>query len=262
MILLRHEWRSARTAMLVWAVSIGLLCFITISLFTSMENSAQSMAESLGSMGGLSASMGMDKMNIADFNGYYAVENALIFSVGSAMFAAYLGIISLAKEEEGHTAEFLYTLPYNRRTVWLAKYLSIVCLLLAFNCLVIFFEVAAVKLADVDLDFKAYWLYHIRAFLMQNEVAAFCLLLSAFYRKKQVGLALGLALLLYALDMLCRLIEDVAFLKYVTPYYYANAITVFSQEKLNSLYLLIAGCITVCSLAASYIILKRRDLSV
>ena len=261
MVLLMHEWKAARTAMLIWALSIGLLCFITISLFPSMENSAASMAESLGNMGNLSASMGMDKLNIANFNGYYAVENALIFSVGSTMFAAYLGIISLAKEEEGHTAEFLYTLPYHRGTVWLTKYLSIICLLLVFNGLVIFFEIAGVKLADLDLDFSSYWLYHFRTFLMQNEVAAFCFFLSAVCRKKQVGLALGLALLLYAMDMICRIVEDTAFLKYVTPYYYANAVTVFSQEKMNSLYLLIACGILISSLLLSYTVLNKRDLS-
>ena len=39
----------------------------------------------------------------------------MIVAIGGAMFAGMTGALMLSKEEEGHTAEFLYTLPLSLR---------------------------------------------------------------------------------------------------------------------------------------------------
>ena len=46
MILYKHEMKMNRNALLIWTISIGLICFGCILLYTSLEESIQEIAES------------------------------------------------------------------------------------------------------------------------------------------------------------------------------------------------------------------------
>ncbi len=46
-------------------------------------------------------------------------------------------------------------------------------------------------------------------FLMMAEVGSVCFLMSAFSRKIQIGAGLGIALVFFALDLMCRIIPAI-----------------------------------------------------
>ncbi len=145
-----------------------------------------------------------------------------------------LGVTSLSKEEEGHTSEFLYTLPYKRSTILLWKYLSVVLQLLIFNSIISCWNGLGIwQLGEMFL-FILFFIYHLLVLLMQLELASICFLLSAISSKKQIGLAMGLVLNLYSIDMIVRIISKVEFLKFITPYYYANGADVFSHTTFDT----------------------------
>ena len=133
MTLLKHELRAYSKTLIIWMMCVGICCFSCLLLFESLEDSMGEMADMFSAMGGFSVALGMDKVNIGTIEGFYATEVALIFALGGGMFAALTGAGILSKEEEGHTADFLYTLPFGRSQIVLWKYAAVCLLCLIFR---------------------------------------------------------------------------------------------------------------------------------
>ena len=95
---------------------------------------------------------------------------------------------------------------------------------------------------------------------MQVELMTLCFFISSFNSRKQTGATLGITLLFYAMDMMCRVAPDLEKLKYITPYYFASGADVFSQSKLEAAHLIIAAIVIVLSLVGAILIMQKRDL--
>lgn len=261
MILLKHELKQSAKTLLIWALSVGLICYACILLYQSLADRIGGIADTYAQMGDMSKALGLNKVSIATLDGYFATEIALMFGLGAGMFASMLGVSSLSKEEEGHTSEFLYTLPYSRASILTWKFVSLIVMLLIFNIICIGLESLGLWQTGLHFSIRPFVIYHFLAFVMQLELASLCFLLSSMNRRKQSGLALGLTLLLYIMDMIGRIIPNLENIKYVTPYYFANGADIFSKTKLDNSLPVIAIAITCLALISSFIIYQKRDLS-
>lgn len=261
MTLLKHELKLTVKSLLIWSLAVGVVCWGCIVLYKSVEDQLADTAALYANMGDMAKALGMDKVSIATLDGYFATEIVLMFGLGAGMFAAMMGASSLSKEEEGHTSEFLYTLPFGRLNILMWKYISLILMLLIFNLIVIGLEAFGIWQIDLDFSYDLFLRYHALAFLLQIEIASLAFLVSAFSRKKQIGLSLGLVLLLYVMDMMCRIVPDIEFLKYLTPYYFANGADVFSQEKLEPVYFGVAFIFIAVSIILGAVIYQKKDLS-
>lgn len=262
MTLFRHEWRMNWKALLIWVLCVGSCCGGCILLFESVAESMKDMADTFAQMGGFSAAFGMDKVSIATLEGFYASEISIMFSLGGAMFAAMTGASLLSKEEEGHTAEFLHTLPVDRGYIYGWKYVVLVALIVVFNVICMGFDGLGLICIGGEIPWKAYALYHIMSFLMQVEIGSVCYLISACTKRRQLGPALGLAVLLYMMEVMIHIVPDLEPLQYVTPYFYANAADIFSNGEVR---LGLAGIGMVVSLLAAGIggvVYGKRDMAV
>lgn len=261
MILYRHEMKMNLKSLLIWTLCVGGLCFGCILLYGSLEDSIQGMAQSYSDLGAMSVAFGMDKMSLATLTGYYATEIAMMHGLGGAMFAAILGSGLLSKEEAGHTSEFLNVLPVGRRSVVLQKYLALISNLLIFNLVCVMMYLLGFYALGETVSAKEMTLYHLAALVMQTEIATVCFLLSACTKRILIGAGLGVSVLMFALDMMCRIVPAIENLKYVTPFYYANAADIFSAGKINAVCLLIAAAVILCSLAAAVFRYRTKDLA-
>ena len=131
--LYKHEIRLYIKSLIIWTLSVGGMGGACILLFSSMESQMSDMAASFASMGAFSDAFGMSQLSIATLEGFYATEVGTIHGLGGAMFAAIIGTVALSKEEDGHTSEFLYTLPVSRKKVITAKLGAVVTNILVFN---------------------------------------------------------------------------------------------------------------------------------
>lgn len=261
MILYRHEMKMNLKSLLIWTLCVGGLCFGCILLYGSLEDSIQGMAQSYSDLGAMSVALGMDKMSLATLTGYYATEIAMMHGLGGAMFAAILGSGLLSKEEAGHTSEFLNVLPVGRRSVVLQKYLALISNLLIFNLVCVMMYLLGFYALGETVSVKEMTLYHLAALVMQTEIATVCFLLSACTKRILIGAGLGVSVLMFALDMMCRIVPAIENLKYITPFYYANAADIFSAGKINAVCLLIAAAVILCSLAAAVFRYRTKDLA-
>ncbi len=260
MVIWKHEWKQNRKVWLGFCLTVGICCCGCILLFDSVAESMEQMAASFAGMGSFATAFGMDKISIATLEGFYAAEISLIFSLGGAMFAAMTGAALLSKEEEGHTAEFLHTLPLGRNVIAASKYTALVTLVLAFNAVGILFELLGIGIIGGEFSWKEYSLYHAMSLLMQLELGSVCFLVSACTRKKQIGMALGLSIFLYLLDVMCRIVPDLEQAKYVTPFYYCNAADLFSGSKTAAEGAVVGTAVIVISVVTAGVVYAKRDI--
>ncbi|WP_019785030.1 ABC transporter permease subunit [Streptococcus sobrinus] len=261
MILLKHELKEMTKGLLIWSISVGLICAGCILLYKNLESQLSKTAQLYANMGDMTKALGMDKISLATLNGYFATEIVLMFGLGSTMFASMIGTSSLAKEEEGHTSEFLYSLPFSRWSILGWKLLSILLVLVFFNVLSMGLEALAIWWIDLDFSWKSFLTYHGLAFIMQIEIVSLTFLISAISRKKQLGLSIGLVLVMYVMDLMCRIIPDIKNLKYWTPFYLANGSDIFSHSKLAETTLWLTLLISFLALLISFIYYQKKDLS-
>lgn len=260
MILYKHEMKINLRSLIIWTLCIGMLCFGCILLYSSLEDSIQELADSYSNMGAMSAALGMDKMSLATMRGYYATEIAMMHGLGGAMFAAILGTGLLSKEESAHTTEFLNVLPIGRESIVFWKYLSLASNILLLNLICTGLYVFGFAIMGEEVGVKEMVLYHFASCLMQLEVGSLCFMVSAFVKKNIIGAGLGIAILLFAADMMCRIVPAIEKLKYITPFYYSNAADIFSEGKVDSAMLAIGVVIIFVSYAAAWGVYRSKDL--
>ncbi len=266
MTLLKHELKINLKTLIIWTSCVGLICLGCILLFDSIEESMEEMAGMFSQMGAFSEALGMDKVSISTLKGYYATEIALMYAIGGGMFAAMTGACMLAKEEEGHTAEFLNTLPFGRNYIVCWKYGAMAALTILYNVLCIVWALmgllgAGENVFSKDFFLKDFVYFHSAQLLMHLEVGSVCFLMSSFSRKKQVGAALGFVMLLYGMDLMCRILPDIENLKYVTPYYFSNGADIFAQGSVNNVMIGIGILVIAVSAVLAVFIYQNKDLS-
>ena len=261
MTLLKQEWKMNIKSLLIWTLCVGLCCSGCILLFDSVAESMEEMAKSFSEMGSFSAAFGMDKVSVATLPGFYATEISIIFLLGGAMFAAMTGAVLLSKEEEGHTMEFLHTMPVSRTYIYLWKYVALLLLIIVFNAVCIGLDVIGFVAIGEEIAMAEYVEYHILALVMQIEIGSICYLISSVCKRKQIGLALGIAVLFYLMDIMCNIVPDLEFLRFFTPFYYANAAQIYSGGDSRMGLMFLGLAVTIVAVFAGGMVYKKRDMA-
>ena len=262
MTLYKHELKMNRVSFAVWLVGVLAMSAGCIFLFPLIDESMADMSDAFASMGGFSAAFGMDKLSITTLEGFFGTEIGTIFALGGGMYAALLGISALAKEESGHTAEFLHTLTLGRCGIVTGKLAAIVTYLVLFDVIAFGVFAASAAMIGETLSMKSLIGYIVAQFAAQLEIASVCFAFSACSKRSSLGLGLGVALVLYVLDIIARITDKAEFLKYITPFSFSNATDIFvNGGTIETVPLCIGICVTVISLAAAYTVYRRRDIA-
>ena len=259
--ILIKELKDNLKSLLIWAVCVGSMGLACILLFESMKEDMANMAESFSSMGAFSDAFGMSRLSIATLTGFYATEVGTIHALGGAMFAAILGTSMLSKEEDGHTGEFLFSLPITKGKVVLSKWCALVVLILFFNLLCVCMYVGGFLLSGEEIPAKEFLLYHAMQVLMQTELAAVCYAVSSFMKKNKLGLGLGIVLMLYAFDLIAHVIPDLSDSKVISPFSYANASDILGTGELYVQAVILGVVVLVIGICTAFLRYTTRDLA-
>ena len=255
-----HEIKMNMKNLLIWSVSIMVMGVLFMLIYPLMKDSLGDLGEQFSQMGGLSAAFGMDKLSIMTPMGYYGTQVGVLLVLGGGMYAALLGAGLLSKEESGHTAEFMFTAGYSRLWIVGEKVLAMVVLITVYEIICIVPIMLTFKLIGEPLEMNMFGLYQLAQYILHLETGFLCLALSAFMRKANVGLGIGLSLMLYFLDMMSRTVKDLSWLKYLTPYTYANAADVMVEKALDGTLMVIACGVMLVSVIIAFGWYRRKDL--
>lgn len=260
MVVLRHEMKQGRNALIIWTAVIAGMLGICILIYPEMKSQMDEISGMFSEMGGFSAAFGMDKINFGEFLGFFGVECGNVLGLGGAFFAALLGILSLAKEEKEQTAEFLLTHPISRKTVLAQKFGAMILQIVILNMAAVAVVVLSTAMVGEAPEIKPMALLFLAYFIMQVEVAAICFGISAFLNRGGLGIGLGIAALFYFLNIVANLTGDAKFLKYITPFGYTESAYIIAKGNMEIKYLAVGILLTVAGTCAAFWKYRRKDI--
>lgn len=262
MTFLKQEWRMNLKSFLIWTISVGgmVLCFML--LYNSMKGEMDSISDAYSNMGSFSNAFGLDKISFTTPMGFYGIEAGSVLVLGGGLFAGLLGISLLSKEEGGHAAEFIYVTPNSRNYFITQKIISMVTLLAAFDIICLICGILGFAGVDGDIEWKKLLLYHLALYFLYLEISCICFGVSAFLRKNNIGLGIGIVFILYFANMMANITSSVKKLHYITPFYFSDAANIFSSATLEYKYILIGMLFSLLSIIVAYIKYNKKDLRI
>ena len=104
-------------------------------------------------------------------------------------------------------------------------------------------------------------LLHAAYLLLQIELAGICFGLSAFLRRGSVGAGLGVAVTMYFLNLIANITESAEFLKYITPFGYANGTDIVTEVTLDGILILIGMVYAIVGIVVAYWKYTKKDIA-
>ena len=256
-----HELRMNRLALLIWSAALAFMLGVCVIIYPEMASQMEGLNDMFSDMGAFSDAFGMDQLNFGEFMGYFGVEIGNTLGMGGAIFAAIVGASALAKEEKGHTAEFLLTHPFSRARIITEKLLAAVAQIVILNVAVIAVVTLCIVAIGVEADASGLALVFLAYFLMQVEICAVTFGLSAFMRGGALGAGLGLSLGLYFMNIISNLTEELEFLKYISPFGYADGAHIVPEGYIEIKYLAVGLAISAIGIVGAYWRYIKKDIA-
>jgi len=260
MTLVKHELKQGWKSFLIWTSAISAFIIACIFLYPEMKGEMEGVGDMFSSMGVFSEAFGMDRLNFGSLIGFYAIECGNILGIGGAFFAALLGISALAKEEKDRTAEYLLTHPIKRTSVITGKLISVMLQIFVMNVIVFVAAFASMGIIGEPIPWEELALLHLANALVQVELASVCLGISAFIRRGSMGVGLGLAAVMYFLNIVANISESADFLKYITPFGYAEGADIVANVALDGKMIGIGMIVAVLGIFAAYMKYTKKDI--
>lgn len=260
MTILKHEMRQGRNSLIIWTAAISFLMLVCVLMYPQMKGEMEDVGQMFSAMGSFTQAFGMDKLNFGTLIGFYGIECGNILGLGGAFFAALCAVSMLAKEEKEHTAEFLLTHPVSRSRIVTEKLCAVVLQIILLNLFVLAVAAASVVLIGEEIPWKEILLLHSAYLLLQMEIAGICFGISAFLRRGGFGVGLGLAAVLYFLNLIANIAESAEFLKYITPFGYAEASDIIADGGLEGKFVFMGMLLLAVGIAAAYVRYLKKDV--
>lgn len=261
MTLFKHEISQHLKLTLIWTITmLGYIAMI-VYIFPEMSDQMTQMATMMGSMGVFTSALNLDLKSMTSLFGFYAMEIENMVGIGGALFAAYLGMILLGKEEKQHTAEFLFSHPLKRGNIYRQKLGSLIFLLTLFNGLLVAGALTMIHLSNQKVDLPIFLQFHLAILLLHLVIGLICYSFAALSHKISTAVGIGIALMLYFLNIIINLWDKAEPFKYMTPYQFTYGSEIIKNNGLD--WLLIAsnfGIALIC-LLVGYLVFNFRDLA-
>ena len=260
MTLVKHELRQGKVSFLIWMASIGCLLATCIFLFPEMKGDMEGVNDMFASMGSFTEAFGMDRLNFGTLVGFYAVECGNILGLGGAFYASLCAVGILSKEEKDKTAEFLLTHPVSRKRVITEKLIAVLIQITAINVIIYALSVGSIAAVGEAIPWKEISLIHLAYYLLQLELAGICFGISAFLRKGSIGIGLGIAVMMYFLNLIANIADVADFLKYITPFGYCEGADIVSNGSLDCTLVAIGIVLGISGIIIAYLKYVKKDI--
>lgn len=260
MTIVKHELRQGSMTFFIWTSAIGFLLAVCVFLFPEMKGEMKEVSDVFASMGAFTDAFGMDQLDFGTLIGFYAIECGNVLGLGGAFFASLCAAGILSKEEKDKTGEFLLTHPVSRTRILTEKLIAAVLQIICMNLIIYGIAIGSMVFIGEEVPWKEVNLMHIAYFLMQLELAGICFGVSAFLRKGSLGAGLGLAAVMYCLNLIANMAEAAEPLKYITAFGYCDGGEIVNNGTLDSTLIGIGMAIGLAGVAVGYVQYCKKDI--
>ena len=137
---------------------------------------------------------------------------------------------------------------------------ALVIQIVVMNAVIFALSAACIAAIGEEPAWKEICLLHLAYFLLQLELAGICFGISAFLRRGSLGIGLGIAAMMYFLNIIANISEKAEFLKAVTPFGYAEGADIVANGSLDSELVLVGMIFALIGIAAAYFWYSRKDI--
>lgn len=260
MTLIKHELRQGKSAFIIWTASVGFLLATCIFLFPEMKGQMDGVSDMFASMGSFTEAFGMDRLNFGTLIGFYAVECGNILGLGGAFYACFCAVNVISKEEKDKTVEFLLTHPVSRAKMITQKLVAVLIQITAMNLIIYLLAIGSISVIGEEIPLKEISLLHLAYYLLGLELSGICFGISAFLRKGGVGVGLGIAFMMYFLNIIANITDTAEFLKYITPFGYCEGADIISNGGLDIAMVVIGAAIGLGGIILAYLKYTKKDI--
>ncbi|MGN0450231.1 MAG: hypothetical protein ACI4G0_07770 [Ruminococcus sp.] len=129
------------------------------------------------------------------------------------------------------------------------------------NAVVYAIAVSSIAIIGETVPWQEITLMHTAYLVLQLELAGVCFGVSAFLRRGSIGTGLGIAVIMYFLNIIANLTESAEFLKYITPFGYADRAEIVRNVSLDMNMIAIGIMFAVIGISADFVKYCRKDIS-
>lgn len=259
MLILLNELRQGRRSLAAWSIAVGAYAAFFVSFFGKMDitDMVKSIPESMRT------AFDMDILDLGTVLGFWAMEGHIMVLLGGGIFITLVAATILAKEESEGTISFLYARPLTRAGMVTGKLLAVLIIVIVFNTVVhLCLQWGVVSLAKADYDPAILWWLALASILAHASLASLGLAASAAMSKTKSALpiALGLPMAAFALDIIAKVSDRSEWLRYLSPFYYANATDIVHHGHLATTNAVVLVAVSAIGVVLTYLVYDRKDL--
>lgn len=140
------------------------------------------------------------------------------------------------------------------------KLIAVLVQITAMNIIIYALAVVSVAAVGESVPWKEISLLHLAYYLLQLELFGICFGISAFLRKGSVGVGLGIAVMMYFLNLIANIADVAEFLKYITPFGYCEGADIISNGGLDITLVSIGAVIGLSGIIIAYLKYTKRDI--
>lgn len=258
-------WRTIkdkRISLIIFTLATVGMLWVYVGMFPSIQKESQNLTEALNSYPeAMLKAFNIEELDFSRLENFVAMEQ---YSIVWPLIVLFLLLgfsgTSLSGEVEKGTAESLLSRPVSRRQIFLQKYLAGIIVLIGFTSITVFavWPMAASQGISFQMDnfVKMYWL----CLLFGWAVYSLGMLCSAWFseRSRVYGIAGGVLILMYVLNIVSSLKENVSYLKYFSFFHFYNSSAALIRGEIESLAIIVfVGLALVTSSIAAWRFIKR-----
>ena len=152
------------------------------------------------------------------------------------------------------------THPVSRVRIITEKLIAVFIQITAMNLIIYALSVGSMAAIGEDIPWVEMNLLHLAYYILQLELAGICFGISAFMRKGNVGIGLGIAAIMYFLNLIANIAEVAEFLKYITPFGYCDGADIVTNSSLDITMVAVGITIGIIGIIAAYVKYVKKDI--
>ncbi|MDR1643311.1 MAG: ABC transporter permease [Clostridiales bacterium] len=245
MAIFKYEMRQLRSHTLWWAISISVALVLFMPAYINMLTSGSVNAGAVMD-NGFFEMLGADAAIISTPLGAFGYVNSF-FTIAAGINGMFLGLRIFTKETIQKTAEYIYTKPYKRSSIFSAKVLTAVLSSLAIG--VVYYAVSvlsALLVIGESFDLKSITLIALSFIFIELFFVLFGACVGSIYSKIRTPLlaSTGVVFMFYIFSAYASKV-NVEAIKLITPFSYFGASKIVNSGGYNATY--ITALIVLCA---------------
>lgn len=128
------------------------------------------------------------------------------------------------------------------------------------NIIIYAIVIGSIAAVGEAIPLKEISLLHLAYYLLQLELMGICFGISAFLLKGSIGVGLGIAVMMYFLNLIANIADVAEFLKYITPFGYCEGADIIANGSLDISLVAIGAVIGISGIIVAYMKYTTKDI--